>query len=87
MKCPSSVFALASTIGAFLAVAQNVNLEPGKYEATGEVTMSGSPIKMPGVKNVECITETDLRAFVERQTPEPEHCTVSDLQVSGNKAS
>jgi uncharacterized protein DUF3617 len=87
MKFSPIVFAIASTFGPFLAVAQNINLKPGKYETTGEVTMSGSPIKMPPVKNVECMTETDLRAFAEKRTADTGHCKISDLRLSGNKAS
>jgi hypothetical protein len=88
MRRISLDLALAGAFGAcFLAVGQNVSLKPGKYETTAEAVMSGSPVKMPVMKNVECMSETDLKAFVEKRTTQRDHCTISEIQVTGNKAS
>lgn len=88
MNRPSLYFALVGAFAVcFLAPGQSINLKPGKYEAMGETTMSGSPVKMPAMKNVECMTETDLKAFIEKRTPQTGQCTVSELQVTSNKAS
>jgi hypothetical protein len=81
-------FYFASIFGAcLLALGQTVNLKPGKYETTGETIMSGSPVKMPAVHNMECMSETDLKAFVEKRVPQSGQCRVSDLRIAANKAS
>ncbi len=76
---------LAIVALALLAVAQTVNLRPGKYEVTAEMDMPG--MKMAPQKDVQCITAEDLKdlskALIDPE--EAKNCKVSNYKVSGNK--
>lgn len=81
---------LAVVAMTLLAAAQTVNLRPGKYETTAEMDMPG--MKMPPLKDVQCITAEDLKdlskAMIEKAMTDPEeaiNCKVSNYKVTGNK--
>jgi hypothetical protein len=70
----------------FAALAQTVNLRPGQYEMTAEITMPSGP-PMPPQKQTDCITAEDLKDFSKAfQDPEfAKACQVSDYKASGSK--
>ena len=68
------------------AVAQTVNLRPGKYEVTAEMHGATMPMIAPQ-KDSQCITAEDLKDLSKAMMKgeEAENCKVSDYKVSGNK--
>jgi hypothetical protein len=67
--------------------AQAVNLKPGRYEATVEMELAGSPTKMPPIKDTQCLTAEDLKDLSNflAGSDEPEQCKISDYRNVGNK--
>jgi hypothetical protein len=71
---------------AVTAIAQGINLRPGKYETTAAMEISGG-LKMEPQKDTQCITPEDLEDF-SKAFVDPEFagmCKVSDYKVSDNK--
>jgi Protein of unknown function (DUF3617) len=63
--------------------AQAPNIQPGQYEGTGEVTMSGSPVKLAPSTTTFCINEKDRPGFP--PAPSGYTCTVTEYNQDGNK--
>src|SRR4029450_5454089 len=76
---------LMTTVASAVPAGQAVNLRPGKYEITAEMS-SPQGARMPGRKGTQCITADQLKdpskAF---RDPEMEkECKVSDFKAAGN---
>jgi hypothetical protein len=67
------------------ALAETVNLRPGKYEVIVEMSMPGGPVKIPPQNSIVCV---DPKNFDKKPLPNPTgtECTVSDYQQAGDKA-
>lgn len=78
---------LATARRSLLALAQTLNLQPGKYETISEISMPGSPVKPSPTTGTACITAKDVEGRWGQNLPSApgSTCTVSDYHQDGNK--
>ena len=79
------VFGFVGVVASLSALAQTPNLRPGRYETTSEISMPGSPAKMPPRKDEACITAEDVKDLsrtLAKNSP-MQKCTVSNSKVTG----
>lgn len=84
--------AAALLITVTVALAQTA-VRPGRWEATMQMQMAGSPIQMPAMKSTRCITAEDAKDPTRSLPSGPEgrgnqksDCKMTDYKVSGNTA-
>ncbi len=76
-----AMLVLASTA----TVWAQINLRPGNYEVTGEMSLGGIPMKPQ--KDFDCVTAEhvkDLSAFMQRDES-TKGCKVSDVKTTGTR--
>ena len=85
---PVALAALACTVIAHDAAAQQNPMRPGRWEVIAQMDMPGMPVQMPAMKNTQCVTQQQIdspnRALPSGPSNAPNDCKVSDYKVSGN---
>lgn len=83
---------LAGTAAVVVLAAQNP-MRPGQWETVMQMEMPGMPMKMPEMKNAQCVTAEDLAKDPSTGLPRgmagqrgnKDTCTVSDYKVDGSR--
>lgn len=61
-----------------------IDAQPGLWEISTQLQVQGLPIKVPPIKQKQCITEKDL---VPKGIQQHKNCSVSDIKISANTVS
>jgi hypothetical protein len=64
--------------------AQKIDAQPGQWEISSQMQMQGLPIKVPPIKQMQCITEKDL---VPKGVHQQKNCAASDIKITDNQVS
>lgn len=59
-------------------------IEPGKWEITSQVEMTGMPMQMPPVKNVQCLTDSTPAPTQAGADASEGSCRMSDIKTEGD---
>jgi hypothetical protein len=84
--CLTAVLLLAA---ASLLLAASPDMQPGKWNVTMKMEMTGAPFPMPPITFTQCITKDDLndpKKTVPNSSKDKSNCEVKDYKMSGNKA-
>jgi len=92
MKTTTIVALAMFAIFTVVAIAQSP-IRPGRWEATMQMQMAGSPVQMPEMKSSRCVTPEDakdpsrsLPSGPEGRGGQKSDCKMSDYKVTGNTA-
>jgi hypothetical protein len=88
MKSIRSTIALGGLL--VMTVFAQGPMREGRWEITTQMEMPNMPVKMPAMKNTQCVTKEQLKDPAKALPgPPPDRssgCTVSDYKADGNKA-
>jgi len=88
----TTIVAITICASVCVAIAQSP-IRPGRWEATMQMQMAGSPVQMPEMKSTRCVTPEDakdpsrsLPSGPEGRGGQKSDCKMSDYKVTGNTA-
>lgn len=88
-----TIFAAALAVLTVVTLVAQSPIRPGRWEATMQMQMPGSPVQMPEMKSTRCVTPEDakdpnrsLPSGPEGRVGQKSDCKTADYKVSGNTA-